>query len=169
MYHVLDDVLTDDQIDKVMHFTENKMGGMPETLYTPQYASCFEPILNKAREYYDLSNTLYYEIWHQKNSRPADFHTDKDEYLFVRYGIHKFPQCSTIFYLESDEDLIGGELLVQYPGSTGEGDSDHEVVVPKKNRLVLLDPGIFHGVKIFKGNRHSVICNPWNEPLALYG
>ena len=164
MYHVFDDVLTDDQIDKVMYFTENKMAGKPETLYSPEYASCFEPILNKAGECYDLSNTLYYEIWSQKNQRPPEFHTDRDEFLSHLYGIQKYPLCSTIFYLSVDENLLGGELLVETPPDSGE----HEVIVPKKNRLVLLDPGTVHGVKVFRGSRYSVVCNPWDRPLSFY-
>ena len=69
-------------------------------------------ILDKASNYFDLSEMNYYETWIHENSRPKTWHQDKDEVLYTK-GELKFPLCSTVFYANVSEDIKAGKLLGQ--------------------------------------------------------
>ena len=112
-------------------------------------------ILDKASNYFDLSEMNYYETWIHENSRPKTWHQDKDEVLYTE-GKLKFPLCSTVFYANVSEDIKGGKLLFE----------NGVTVEPKFNRLVIFSPALYHGVEPFRGKRTSININPWIEPIS---
>ena len=40
---------------------------------------------------------------------------------------------------------------------------EDDIIIPKSNRLVIFDPGIYHSVEKFKGIRRTYLINPWNR------
>ena len=111
-------------------------------------------IMDKANNYFDLSELKYYEAWTHENTIPGGMHYDKDELLYVQ-GELNFPLCSTVFYANVSEDIKGGKLLFE----------NGVTVEPKFNRLVIFSPGLYHGVEGFRGKRTSININPWIEPI----
>ena len=112
-------------------------------------------IMDKANNYFDLSELKYYEAWTHENTIPGGMHYDKDELLYVQ-GELNFPLCSTVFYANVSEDIKGGRLLFY---------DDGVIVEPKFNRLVIFSPGLLHGVEPFRGKRTSININPWNYEI----
>ena len=110
-------------------------------------------ILNETQKYYDLSSCLGYELWSQSNTRPKNWHYDKDENLRDTRGIFKFPICSTVYYLVVN-NVSGGRLLL-----------DDDIITPKENRLVIFPPAIYHYVEKYEGERTSILINPWTSKL----
>ncbi len=166
LYYVLDEVLTEDQVDKIRLFSDNIIMGRSNVIYLPKNCSPIEPLIEKARDYFDLSSSLYYEIWEQKNTLPEGnnnmgWHYDNDVALH-KYNIDKYPLCTTVYYLDIDKNLLDGKLVIRDPET-----SEIHLVQPKSNRLVIFGPRIYHTVEEFTGYRHSIICNPWNRPLGL--
>lgn len=95
-----------------------------------------------------------FEEWsHNPHWLPLpDSHYDKNEELFQETGELSFPLCSCIFYLKV-EDLVGADLFLE--------DID-ELIVPRTNRLVLMQPGLLHKVTEYvSGTRVSININPW--------
>ena len=111
-------------------------------------------ILTIASRYFDFSNIVGYEFWSQQNTKPNRWHYDKDEKLYDKERKLVFPVCSTIYYL-AVSDLEGGRLIVE-----------DDVITPKTNRLVIFPPGKYHTVENFKGNRISLLVNPWNHEIT---
>ena len=111
-------------------------------------------ILTIASRYFDFSKIVGYEFWGQQNTKPNTWHYDKDEKLYSKERKLVFPVCSTIYYLKV-EDLEGGRLIVE-----------NDVITPKTNRLVIFPPGKYHTVENFKGNRISLLVNPWNHEIT---
>ena len=111
-------------------------------------------ILTIASRYFDFSNIVGYEFWGQQNTKPNTWHYDKDEKLYDKERKLVFPVCSTIYYL-AVSDLEGGRLIVE-----------DDVITPKTNRLVIFPPGKYHTVENFKGNRISLLVNPWNHEIT---
>tara|TARA_B100000287_G_scaffold174771_1_gene164831 strand:- start:119 stop:610 length:492 start_codon:yes stop_codon:yes gene_type:complete len=105
-----------------------------------------------ADNYYDLTSCVGYEFWTQNNTRPDDWHIDKDDDL-AKQGISSYPLCSMVYYLLVD-NLKGGQLHLE-----------DDIITPKTDRLVIFPPGKFHTVKPFKGKRVSLLVNPWNRSL----
>lgn len=166
LYYVLDNVLTDDQVNKVRSFSDDTIRGRLNVIYLPKDCSAVEPLIEKARNYFDLSSSLYYEVWEQKNTLPEGnnnmgWHYD-DDVVLQKYNIVKYPLCTTVYYLDIDRNLLDGKLVIQNPVT-----SKLHYVQPKSNRLVIFGPGIYHTVEEFTGYRHSIICNPWDRPLGL--
>ncbi len=143
MIVVIDDLFEDYSV-VVKHLQETKkIEKAPEMVST---------ILNKASQYFDLSSMKYYEAWTHALSRPADWHYDKDERLYASKNELRFPLCSNVFYPIEDENLVGGNLIFE----------NGVVVAPKRNRLVVFAPGLYHSVKPFRGKRISININPWS-------
>ena len=111
-------------------------------------------ILTIASRYFDFSKIVGYEFWGQNNTKPNTWHYDKDEKLYDKERKLVFPVCSTIYYL-AVSDLEGGRLIVE-----------DDVITPKTNRLVIFPPGKYHTVENFKGNRISLLVNPWNHEIT---
>ena len=112
-------------------------------------------IMDKANNYFDLSELKYYEAWTHENTIPGGMHHDKDELLY-REGELKFPICSTVFYANVSKDIKGGRLLFE----------DGVILEPRFNRLVIFSPGLLHGVEPFRGKRTSININPWIKPIS---
>ena len=111
-------------------------------------------IMDKANNYFDLSEMKYYEAWTHENTIPGGMHYDKDELLYAE-GELKFPLCSTVFYANVSDDIKGGKLLFE----------DGVTIEPKFNRLVIFSPGLRHGVEPFRGKRTSININPWKYEI----
>ena len=111
-------------------------------------------IMDKANNYFDLSEMKYYEAWTHENTIPGGMHYDKDELLYIE-GELKFPLCSTVFYANVSDDIKGGKLLFE----------DGVTIEPKFNRLVIFSPGLRHGVEPFRGKRTSININPWKHEI----
>lgn len=111
-------------------------------------------IMDKANNYFDLSEMKYYEAWTHENTIPGGMHYDKDEPLFAE-GKLNFPLCSTVFYANVSDDIKGGKLLFE----------DGVTIEPKFNRLVIFSPGLRHGVEPFRGKRTSININPWEHKI----
>lgn len=109
-------------------------------------------ILQVAGNHFDLQEMNYYESWTHNNTKPRDWHYDKDEVLY-KDGLYRFPLCSTVFYPDISENLTGGELMFE----------NGVRIKPKRNRLVVFAPGLYHGVQAFRGKRVSINTNPWIE------
>ena len=107
-----------------------------------------------AENFYDMSSCVGYEFWTQNNSRPSEWHYDKDEIAYTTKGVTRYPICSTVFYLEV-QNLENGKL--QFKNGVE--------VTPRENRLVIFSPGLYHGVEQFNGVRTSINVNPWNTQL----
>ena len=111
-------------------------------------------ILTIASRYFDFSKIVGYEFWSQQNTKTNTWHYDKDEKLYDKERKLVFPVCSTIYYL-AVSDLEGGRLIIE-----------DDVITPKTNRLVIFPPGKYHTVENFKGNRISLLVNPWNHEIT---
>ena len=109
-----------------------------------------------ASKYYDLSSCMGYEFWTHDNTRPpGGWHYDKDEFLFDANATYDYPLCSMVYY-PVIQDLEGGQLHLEY-----------DIITPKENRLVIFPPKTYHYVQPFKGNRISLLVNPWSKILKL--
>ena len=86
--------------------------------------------------------------------RSSDYLHSKFSKLYSKEKKLVFPVCSTIYYL-AVSDLEGGRLIVE-----------DDVITPKTNRLVIFPPGKYHTVENFKGNRISLLVNPWNHEIT---
>ena len=97
----------------------------------------------------------------KKRTDEANFHmtelvkllNDKDEKLYEEKKELRFPLCSCVFYPVADDNLVGGQLMFK----------NQVVITPKRNRLVVFSPGLYHGVQQFRGKRTSININPWIE------
>lgn len=118
-------------------------------------------IISNAIKYYDLADMVGWEEWgHVAGIREfPESHQDKDESLAAETGEVKTPICSCIYY-HKVEDLKGAELYLL------EEDDENKIidtVTPQTNMLVLLDPGVWHGVSPYiSGIRSTINMNPWN-------
>ena len=109
--------------------------------------------INIASNFYDMSSCVGYEFWTQNNSRPSEWHYDKDEDFFEEEGVLHYPLCSMVYY-PVVENLQGGQLHLEC-----------DIITPKENRLVIFPPKTFHYVEPFTGKRVSLLINPWSKVL----
>lgn len=148
---IIDDFLNKNLILEVLE--ELKDNNVPETWYNNkenhQYSNFCNIILDECSNYYNLSKSTGYEFWTQNNTKPADWHIDKDEHCFNTTGIYKLPICTIVTYLKVS-DLLGGALRLE-----------DCIITPKTNRVVIFPPGIWHTVEEFSGQRVSTLINPW--------
>lgn len=102
--------------------------------------------------------------YHSKNG-VYDFGRHKDEKEFIENGVSvtHIPEITFVYYVELSKNYAGGELMI-YTDECNQ--TEVEVVVPKKNRLVIFDGNNEHEVMGFDGDRLSVVLNPWNTPPA---
>ena len=114
---------------------------------------CYE-ICRQAGKYFNVSEMIGYDYWTHTNTRPMQWHYDKDESAYLKMGMTRYPICSTVYYLEVC-GLVNGSL--QFKNGVE--------VTPQENRLVIFSPGLYHGVEQFEGVRTSININPWNTRL----
>ena len=122
--------------------------------YEHQFKDFCLQLIGIALKYYDLSSSIGYEFWTHNNTRPPEgWHYDKDEFLFDANGTYDYPLCSMVYY-PVVQDLEGGQLQLEC-----------DIITPKENRLVIFPPKTYHYVEPFKGNRISLLVNPWSKIL----
>lgn len=95
------------------------------------------------------------ESWSHYQTKP-EWHYDKDEDLYNQTGILAFPICSIVYYPKIDL-VSGGEFI-----------TEDVTIKPKNNRLIVFSSGVYHSVNDFKGERFSVIINPWENKPKQY-
>jgi hypothetical protein len=120
-----------------------------------EFSMICNDLLNECSKYYDVSSCIGYEFWTQNNSRPANWHYDKDETHYQLTNEYRFPICSIVYY-PIVNNLIGGKLHIKT-----------DVITPCENRMIIFPPGSFHYVEEFEGNRCSVLVNPWDYNISL--
>ena len=106
-----------------------------------------------ASNFFDLSSCVGYEFWTQNNTRPSEWHYDKDERLLEEKGILDYPLCSMVYY-PFVENLEGGQLHIEC-----------DIITPRVNRLIIFSPETYHYVQPFSGKRISLLINPWSKVL----
>jgi len=153
---ILDDFLEESFILKIRkRLNQNNIS---ETWYKKEekhsYHDICQKFLQEVKNYYNISNFVGYEFWTQNNTRPSDWHYDKDENFFDSTGSYKFPICSIVYYLNVN-NLVGGLLHLE-----------DCIILPKVNRLVIFPPGVIHYVEEFSGERTSILLNPWDYNLV---
>lgn len=110
-------------------------------------------LLNRAAQFFDLSDMVGSEYWAHHGTRP-DWHVDKDEKLHQMSGNTEHPICSIVYYADIDTD--GGNFM-----------TETATVKPVTNRMIAFGPGLMHGVEPFTGTRLAVAVNPWaTKPLG---
>ena len=110
-----------------------------------------EKLLNIAERYYpEIKDIRGYDFWAHYNTRPQEWHFDKDETAYLKYGVERFPVCTIIYYLEVDLQE-GGNLIIE-PGIK---------IKPRTNRMILMASGVYHFVEEYTGERIGVNINPW--------
>ena len=110
-------------------------------------------MINVAGNFFDLTNCVGYEFWSQNNTRPKDWHIDKDEQMKANTGKTRFPLCSVVYYVKVDK-LKGGKLH-----------DEDDIVTPKSNRMVIFSPKLNHCVEPYMGDRVALCVNPWSVKL----
>ena len=96
-----------------------------------------------ASNFYDMSSCVGYEFWTQNNSRPSEWHYDKDEDFLKEKGVLHFPLCSMVYY-PVVEDLQGGQLHLEC-----------DIITPRR-----IDWSFFH-------LRHFIMLNHLQEKEYL--
>ena len=107
-------------------------------------------LISVSKEYYNLNNCSGYEFWLHNNSRPPEWHVDKDERMKHEKGILSYPLCTLVYYIFVD-GVVDGKLELR----------DFKIE-PKNNRLVMFPSGTEHYVQPFSGKRVSLVVNPWD-------
>tara|TARA_B100001996_G_scaffold196885_1_gene150826 strand:- start:1010 stop:1522 length:513 start_codon:yes stop_codon:yes gene_type:complete len=162
---LLDDVVLDKDVlelrldrDEQLYFPEKWYDVDTEHRYQKACLSLVETVSN----YCDMSKFSGYEFWIHHNTRPQEWHIDKDERALKETGVISCPLCSIVYY-PLVEDVTGGRLCL-----LDEDLGTDVVIVPKQNRLVVLPSGQRHYVEPFEGRRVAFIVNPWDKSKYLY-
>ena len=132
---LLDNVTLDTDIrldkDEEIYYPERWYNIETEHRYQKICLSLIKTVAN----YYDLSKCDGYEFWIHHNTRPQQWHIDKDERALDEKGILSCPLCSIVYY-PLVEDVTGGRLCL-----LDEDLGTDVVIVPKQNRLIVLPSG----------------------------
>ena len=112
MIHVIDDVLTEDELKEF----EKQVSALNNIDKLVQYdhIQFVHPLLKVASQYFDLTECAGYEIWqHNKTEGFLPWHHDRDEILYAKKKIANHPVCGIVYYLAIDEDLKGGDYYLR--------------------------------------------------------
>ena len=107
------------------------------------------------RDSVDISSSVGIEQWTHDASfyDLPELHFDKNEKLYQEKGELQFPLCSIIAYLKII-DLVGARLIIAEATPN---------IVPETGKVVLLKPGVLHGVNARQsGTRISININIWD-------
>ena len=113
-------------------------------------------LLDIVGKHFDLSNAIGYETWIRMNTKPCGWHRDHDDRLEKTTGELKYPICTTVYYPYVDENIEGGRLCFE----------NGTILLPKTNRMAFFGSGYYHDVEEFRGERLSILLNPWEETLC---
>lgn len=159
---IIDNFLGENKFKNIKEQTLLKLKGknLPEKWFLDNqqhsHSSVCLDLIEESKKYYNFSTYIGYEFWTQNNSRPLNWHYDKDELLWSDTGIFSFPICSIVYYV-SIENLKGGKIIL-----------DEDSITPKEDRLIIFPPKTFHFVEEFEGKRTSILVNPWNKVPKKY-
>ena len=157
---LLDDVIFDEEV-RIPKETEAHFPIKWYDLDTQhRYQKTCLALTKIVNEHYDLSTSIGYEFWIHHNTRPTEWHIDKDEKVMNEEGVLSCPLCSIVYY-PLVEDVTGGRLCL-----LDENLETDVTIVPKQNRLIVLSSGQRHYVEPFEGKRVSFIINPWDKLIS---
>ena len=150
MYMVLDQVFDDPTRLAFLNF--NYQGG--PKWYSMGNNPMHERTIDIARHFFDHNNLVGYEMWRNSTHNfIPEWHVDRDERLAVQEKRYSLPICNIVYYPLVENLKQGGEFY-----------TDDIVITPKTNRLIIMSPGIFHGVKPYDNAIRSVVAiNPWER------
>jgi hypothetical protein len=153
---IIDNFLSEDNLIRCQNRL-NRVKSIPEKWFSinqkHKYKNFCNLLLSEASNYYDLSSCIGYEFWTHNNTRPPEWHYDKDEVLYYNTKIFSFPICSIVFY-PIIKNLVNGNLIIE-----------NKTITPIENRLVIFSHGLYHRVEHFSGTRSSLLVNPWKTRL----
>jgi hypothetical protein len=159
MYHIIHDALVTD-------LSTERTSALGTKGWFDEAASSYQKqLLDHAKKYYSLSNMVGFEEWCHigGTTYQPPIHQDKDERVFAQTGRTITPLCSCIYY-HRVKDLKGGRLFIY--GSNRTKDVKY-IITPTSNTLILLDPGVWHGVENYiSGTRTTLVLNPWDYKVA---
>ena len=158
MLIIIDDVVSNPSFQSDCIKLSETEKNIPEKWYSLDEEHIFQnfciQMINVASQMYDFTSCIGYEFWTHYNTRPRDWHIDKDEQLKMKTGRSRLPLCSMVYYAYVDK-LRGGNLHVE-----------DDIITPRSNRLVIFSPGKYHCVEPFLGKRITLCVNPWSEKLC---
>jgi hypothetical protein len=119
-------------------------------------------LANVARRVAELDSIVGIEYWCVllEKGEKVEWHTDKDEGLFIDSGEEKITSCkwSLVCYLDTT-DLVGGQIEIEGIG----------VIEPKIGRCVKMEGSLRHRVKrVLAGRRVSLVLNLWTSVPRAY-
>lgn len=144
---ILDNVLNGDDRSVILNSDYPFASDELEKFYYLNSNPVHEKLVDIARQHFDLSIAVGYEMW--KPNRAAGWHVDKDERHLRDTGETNYPLCNMVYYAQVDCD--GGDFF-----------TDDIMLRPVTNRLIILSSGTWHGVKPYRGERFAVAINPWH-------
>lgn len=157
MIFVGDDIFTDIELNEVYQKYNNHKSTIPLSWIGHDAADQYVQKLSSiASKFIEISTSTGFEVWSQYNTRTG-WHYDKNEHKFNTTGELEYPLCSIIFYPYVDSDLIGGELHTDIGIK----------ISPKTNRIIIMSPGVMHVVNDYKGERFSLLVNPWERNVVV--
>jgi hypothetical protein len=146
---VLDDVLDEETRIAVRDFSYGP--ALPQKWYDYGVSPIHEKIIDVARDYFDLSDTIGYEMW--CNQRAVGWHYDHDEVKSKENNTFVFPPVAIAYYAEVT-NLEGGDFV-----------SETHRITPITNRIIMFSPGLYHGVYPYSGIRKAISINPWSYKI----
>ena len=157
VWRTIDNFLSDQEIKKV--FQEKTFKPFTTQWYDLPAKSFYQKkiLAEIENDFVDISNAVGIEEWTQDASwfMPGE-HVDKDEVLYEKTGIVKYPLCSAVLYLKI-RHLEGAKLLLV---------RDNVEITPEPGKLILLAPGVLHKITDFySGQRISINLNIWDRAL----
>lgn len=154
-YVVIDDALSDDQNKLILQRFTSDVDNRPMPTAWRDYSqvSILHQLVDIARNYFDLSSMIGFEYWSQNQSKPGDWHIDKDEMMFQETGVVSTPLCTIAYY--PIVDIVSGGRFI----------SKDLAITPKTNRLLMFDSTMEHMVEDYTGRRVSVLIAPWDRKV----
>lgn len=112
-----------------------------------------------AQLHYDLSDVVVVEKWihTEKSINSINWHVDDDVKYKLDTGVSRLPKCTMLYYPYVASDLLGGWFCTH-----------SEKIRPITNRAIIFDSHILHTVEPSRGDRVSIIYNPWNHEIEAY-
>ena len=152
-YVVIDNALPDDQHKLILQRFTSDINDRSLLPIWRDYSqvSILHQLIDIASKYFDLSSMVGFEFWSQNQSKPDDWHIDKDEMMCKETGDISTPLC-TIAYYPIVELTSGGRFI-----------SRDIAIEPRTNRLLIFDSTLEHMVENYEGRRVSILIAPWDR------